>query len=216
MQVDDAQQYLARYEKQLEAMNQVLKGAKDSLMKPPTIKKTKLGDQQALEVEMSIPLPKGTEGLPNMEQVMDRLLGTGGKMKTLVVAADKQNIVFGFNSSKDAVAKFVDASKSSPLGLANQSDVKTTAALLPAAARWIVYFSPKGLVGMVGRIVTAVVPQAGVVPKVPEFPETPPIGVASLVFPQEVDIAVAVPAEVLEGIGKFVQRIQQGENPNVP
>jgi hypothetical protein len=214
MRVANAQQYLADYEKQMAATNELLKEAKEGLMKPSTVKKVEIAGKPGLEVEITIPVPKQEVEIPNFDQIMEKLLGPGGKATMHLVAADEHNVLFGYNTPKEVLAKTIAGLQDPKAGLAADADVAKTAALLAPGSQWVGYLSPRGVLGFVIKTISAFSPED--VGKLPEFPKTPPVGVAMKAGPGEVGLEVVVPNAVIEAIGKYSTRIQEQGNPQVP
>jgi hypothetical protein len=46
----------------------------------------------------------------------------------------------------------------------------------------------------------------GVVPEIPEFPETPPVGFGALLSPSGLDTDLVIPAAVLEAVSEVVRQ----------
>ena len=62
LRVENAARYLDEYQEQVQAENQILKQAAGGLMKPTEMKRLEIGGHPALELQVSIPLPKLSEG----------------------------------------------------------------------------------------------------------------------------------------------------------
>ena len=64
LRVENASRYLEQYQEQMQAANQVLKQAAGGLMKPTEVKRLEIGGHPALELQVTIPLPKLAEDNP--------------------------------------------------------------------------------------------------------------------------------------------------------
>jgi hypothetical protein len=78
--------------------------------------------------------------------------------------------------------------------------------MLPAQSSGIGLWSPAGTFKYVAQIMGAIEPQAADL--IPAFPECPPVGLATQSSAQRLDVDVVLPAEVLQAIAGFVQKMQ--------
>jgi len=129
-------------------------------------------------------------------------------MVAWLAPADEHHIVSGFGG-KDSVERAIAAIKKGAPGLAGDAGVAKTAAELPAGAMAVAFLSPAGAIDFVGRIVPAFVPpQAKLELKLPEFPQTPPIGFAITTGKDELQTCLVVPGEVLQAIRPYVGKVR--------
>ena len=87
-------------------------------------------------------------------------------------------------------------------------EVAKTAAMLPAGSPWVGYFSPSGAVAFAKWVVNAMSEEGGYKPNIPDFPASPPIGIAAKGLPGQLQIEAVVSPAVLEAIGKYVGLVQ--------
>jgi hypothetical protein len=223
--VDDSARFLDQYQKQLEAMNRVLKEAKSDVLKPSELKKTEIGGLPALEVEVTIPIPKttGQDPLQQMQQtMMQAMFGAGGKMKYYVAPANETTAVFGYGTTAEKVGEAVEMVRSAKPGLAGDKDVALTAALLPAGAQWVGYVSPRGYMSMTQRMMqqmmAAMPDRPGFSePAIPPFPQTSPVGMALKATSSGLEGTVVVPSVMLKAVGEYVNTMRQATmNPQIP
>lgn len=208
--VDDAPAYVDAYFK---GMSEAAKLAKDpkSLLAGVKTEKEKIGDAQAIKVSMKVPLP-ATPGadMPEvkkaMEEMMEKMYGPGGEVVTHLAVADRHTVVMGYTTTEPA-AKTIRAVKAGEKGLAGDAGIAKTAAMLPADAAWVLYWSPKGTMEFVERMIKLMAGDAPVPIEIPAFPATPPIGVSLGTTPNEVRAHVAVPIETLKAGSGYVQKI---------
>jgi hypothetical protein len=215
--VDDAAKYLDEYQKYIAAMNDSAKATDAaSAKKLFTVKKTEVAGRPAVENEMAIPLPPNTAGVPNVEEKMGKLLGPGGKFKTVLVAIDDHTVALTFTGRAPLIARAIAAAKNSSDNLTADPEIVKTAALLPAGAQWVAYFNPNGAVAFAKWIVDAMTDEGGAKPNIPDFPAVPPIGIAAKAIPGELQVETVVPSAVLDAIGKYVGLVRSAEHPEVP
>lgn len=206
--VDDSEAFLADYRKTIQAMNRLLKDAEGSIMKPVKLKEVKIGEASALKLTMKIPMFPGAEKMPNFDEIMEKLFGPGGKMIAFIAAADEHTILAAYTNRR-LLRQCLKAADGTQPGLAADPAVAKTAAMLPSGAQWVGYISPKGMIDFIKRVIPAVTPEGQTAPKIPNFPETPPIGFAVKAAPGSVRSHTVVPAAVLKGIGGFVAEIRK-------
>jgi hypothetical protein len=214
--VDDAPKFLDQYAKYLSAMNAPGKEA-DKAKQLFSVKKTEVGGRPALENEVAVPVPSEAAGVPGLSEGIGKLFGSEGKMKILLVAIDEHNVVINFAGRAPIIMRAIASLKKPADGLATDPEIAKTAALLPTGAQWIGYFSPSGAVAFVKSVLDTLGDDAGFAkPNVPDFPASPPIGVAAKATPGQLEIETVVPSPVLDAIGKYIEQVQGAEHPEVP
>ena len=201
----------------------ILKTSKSSLLKPYEVKKTDVGGKPALEVKMTMPLPKATPGMPNSEKLMDQFFGPGGKATIYLVVGDAQTVVFGFAITKEKMQKALAAAADSKQAFSVDDNVATTAAMLPAGAQGVLYISPRGYLNFVQRMMTATLASMGNENamsnfSLPPFPKSPPIGMAVKFVDGELNGELVVPAAMLKAAGEYSAQMMQkfSSPPQVP
>ena len=207
MRVDNAQAFMANYEKQGKFYSELVKGGTSPLMAPAKIEKSEIGGVTGLQITKNTPPPP--EGVPALPQArfVDFFFGPGGKVVTWVVPADEHTVLMGY-VNKDRVQRTLAAMKEGKPDLAADEDLAKSVALLPASAVATAYFSPQGVIGFAQRIALTVRPQ-GQTPamKLPEFPKTPPIAFAVTTAANEARTHLAIPVEVLRALGPYAGRV---------
>jgi hypothetical protein len=210
--------------------NKLMQTTKGGTVKSTTIKRLEIAGRPALQQEVSFDtssvLPSGAD-----RAAFDEMLGAGGKMLFYHVAADEHTVLMGMGVSQERMAAALGVIKQ-PRGVARSkalvedADVNATAAMLPAGAQWVVYFSPRGLTQMSQRI-TAIemkkYPGYEDYPS-PDFPKCPPVGIALTASPAELDGEIAVPAAMIAAMGEYnkeqqkmwMNRIQQRNGGQAP
>ena len=96
-------------------------------------------------------------------------------------------------------------------GLAGDRQVAKTAAMLPAGAPWVAYWSPQGTVAFARRMIT-VFTEIGAgagAPEIPKFPDTPAVGAAITKAPDELRLEAVVPAETLNAGAAYILKIRE-------
>jgi hypothetical protein len=210
VRVDDSQRFIQRLEKLTENINKFLQDAKPGTLKAMTAKRLEIVGKPALQQELAFDLAS-MAGPGDNHDVMDEVMGIGGKMIVYHVAADAQTVVSGLGVSQERMAAALDVLKQPKKSLAEDSDVAVTAAMLPTHAQWVAYLSPNGYMQLTLRIMTATMknfPQAMAF-TLPQFPKSPPIGFAVQAAPTEVQAQIAVPAPLVEAFGQYIKDEQK-------
>ncbi len=146
--------------------------------------------------------------MPNSTRMMEKFFGPEGSLAGWIVPANAHHVVLGY-VDKDRVAQVVAAVKAGKPGLADDVAVATTAALLPFYRSSVFYMSPAGMVDFVKQMAPAVVPGGtNMKLKLPEFPKTPPIGLAIAAVPNELHTSLVIPAEVLHSVAEYAAKLQ--------
>ncbi|MGD0900985.1 MAG: hypothetical protein ABR915_24400 [Thermoguttaceae bacterium] len=229
MRVDNAPRHIEQYEKQMEAQNRILKEAKDGILKPMEMKKVQIGGRPALELEVTIPIPKtdGENPVQQMQQsMMQAMFGPNNRMKMYLAAANETTVVLGYGTTPEKVGEAVELVRGAKPGLAADKDVAVTAALMPAGAQWVAYVSPRGYVSLIQRMMQQMMAgmqeQPGfqgppAMPAVPSFPQTPPVGMAVKAAPGGLEATIVVPSAVLKAAGEYTATLRQATtNPQIP
>jgi hypothetical protein len=215
--VENAKKYLEDYENYLQAFNGPAKDAKTpNAKKFVSVKKTEISGRPALETEMSLPLSAKAKDAFGLEETMGKIFGPGGKYKNLAVAVDDHTVAISFGNSGPLILRVIAALKQPADGLMSDADVVKTAALLPSGSQWVGFLSPSGAVAFAKWVVDTVAPEEAEKPSIPEFPASPPIGVAVKAVPGELQVEAVASSAVLEAIGKYVGLVQSDEHPEVP
>jgi hypothetical protein len=206
---DDATAFLANYEKYLKQYGDIAKGSTSLMLPAIELEKTRLGDAPALQISAQMKTPPGMPNPKQFEHLMETMFGPGGKLVAWLAVADEHTVMVGY-TNKVCLEQAIQAIKEGKPGLAAQTDVAKTAGLLPKDAAIVAYLSPRGLLVFLQRMVAAVAPpQAAAKIRLPEFPATPPIGLAVSTAPGELRAELVVPPEVLQGVGQVVQKAKQ-------
>jgi len=206
--VDDSKAFLAEYRKTIEVMNELLKDAKNSILGPSKLEEVEVGGTPALELTMKIPTPPTAANVPDFDELMKKLFGPGGEIVVFFAAADDHTIVASYTGKK-LLRESLQAAKGTSPGLAGDPELAKTAAMLPSGAQWVGYISPKGTIDFVKRVIPAFTPEGKTPPKLPECPETPPIGFAVKTAPDGLRSHTVVPAEVLKALGGLVAELRK-------
>jgi len=218
MRVDGAKQFLAKYKEMIAALNEFVKAAKKhSILGKMHVQEVTVGGLPGLQISMDYPQGPWVEDTPEYEQIMAKMFGPGGRMNFFLVAADEQTVLIGY-TNKALLLEGLKLLKQSKPGLAGDGSIARTARLLPSGAQWVGYWSPKGTIDFINRVVPMFTPP-GVFFKLPEFDPTPPIGFSVVFSAAGLEGEMVVPDAVLKAIGRYVikcKKIEFGPDGMVP
>jgi hypothetical protein len=209
MRVEKIDTFMDGYEDALKEYSEFVKKVNSPVLQPFEVEKTEIEGARALSMTMKAPkAPAGME-TPQYDKMMEAMFGPGGKIDVWVVPADEHTVVIGY-VTKEPLLQAIRAIKRGKPGLAGEAGVAKTVALLPAGAPWVGVWSPQGTIAFVKQVIPAVVPPGAKKPdiKIPEFPKTPPIGIAVTTAPNELQACMVVPVEVLQGIGQYAAKVK--------
>jgi hypothetical protein len=217
--VDDADQFLTGYEKQITTMQEILKDAKEGMLKAPSVKKIEIGGKPALELEITVPVPKAA-GNPMADKMMDAMFGKDKKMTAYVAKADDKTLWFSAGASQDKLVQVMAQSNDEKKGLSADKDVAATIGLLPAGAQGEALISIRGYVSLIQRIMVAAMGENFPASKIPPFPKCPPCGVALEAAPRELAVELVIPTGLIKSASEYVGTIRQammgGAQPPTP
>ncbi len=205
--VENATKYLANYEKHVAAFNKLAKEMKNPFLPTFELEKVQIDGTPALRLEFTVSIPTP---VPDLNRMMEAMLGPDRKMVAYVAAADEHTIVVGYGGKK-TLRRALQAAKNPKTGLIAAADVATTAALLPDGAQTVILVSPEGIISMINRIGAKIVPPGIPAPNLPKFPATPPVGAALKIVPHQIQTTIVVPPEVFKAVGKFGDAVRKGD-----
>ncbi len=200
---------MVAYEKNIKEYGEFLKAVNVPALQPIEVESADVAGTPALKVTMSAPPPPAGAPPANYASMISTVFGPGGKLVGWIVPVNAHTVIMDY-ANKDLVQQTMEAIKQGKPGLAGDADLVKTAALLPPNASSLVYVSPQGTIEFVKRIVTAMGPPALTANlKVPEFPATPPLGLAVTTAANELDLCLVVPPEVLSEGSVFAMKLRQ-------
>ena len=205
---DDARAYMATYEEQVRAMNELFKDSSSPFLSGMEVERIDVDGTPGLKIEMAMPEPPGMGDVPQFAGMMEKIFGPGGKMRIFIAAADEHTVVAAYTSEK-TLRRCLEAVKGSQPLLAADEGVAKTAALLPPEAPWVGYWSPRGTIDFANQAISMFAPEGEAQFKLPQFAATPPVGLAVTTSPNEIQTCLVVPAEAIQAIGTYVKEVQK-------
>jgi hypothetical protein len=206
LQVESASKFLDAYEKQMRAYAELLKPAAKKLgLGMPVavdVRRTQINGLPALETTMQMPVA----GAPQLQQTFEKLLGQGGKSTTWLAARDTHTVVMSY-ASKDLLIAALDTLAAPQKSLAADPLLAKTRALLPADALAVAYWSPRGTSLFANRLLKIFGDLLGGPKALPEFPSTPPLGLALRTAPVQLQAELVVPGEVTQSLMEYGMKL---------
>lgn len=215
MEVDDAKQFLADYEKAMADYARAMSKAKGPMVQQIEMKKIKVAGVDGLELVVKMPqLPAGSP--PQAAKIMEMIVGKEGSLTAWIAPAGDKRIVFGY-VHKANVERAIAAIKQDAPGLSAAPEVKKAAAILPKDAVWVAYWSPRGTAEFINCVIPRLVPKAedgdSRAIALPEFPQTPPLAFSISTAPGEVQTEMIVPSEVVKALGQYIPKLRAMRKP---
>jgi hypothetical protein len=208
MRVDKSDAYMAEYETALKEFGEFARKADSPILAPMEVEKTQIDGAAALQITTKVPKPPAAQQVPQYDKMMEAFFGPGKKLVAWATPVDERTVVLGY-VDREHLQRTIRTIKQGKPGLAADPEVARTTALLPSGAPWVAVWSPRGTIDLVKRTINAFAPdgdKAG--GKIPEFPATPPIGLALTTAPNELQGHLVVPAEIFKAIGQYAARVK--------
>jgi hypothetical protein len=202
--VDSASEFLDEYEKQIKSCAELVRGPTNKAAVGLSVRRMEIQGKRALEVTMQMP----PVGAAETQQMLEKMFGQGGKINVYLAAIDEQTVVMSY-VSKPFVVAAIETLRHPEKGLAADPLVAKTRALLPSDALAVGYWSPSGTLKFVNRVLKVFPFPLGVpVPgPLPEFPATPPVGVAVRTAPAELQAEIVIPAELIQAVMPYAVKL---------
>lgn len=198
MHVDDAPAYIEDYARAMAEMDRWMQQLDD----PPfayTLERLEIAGRPGLRFDMRMEgLLVPDDSAPEVEEMFQAMFGSAEQFSFFMVARDERTVL-GTYVSQEPLEKMLG--QPGP-ALDSLAPVARTRTLLPADAQAIGLWSIPGTFAWFRRSMEAVAGEAGIFP-IPQFPDSPPIGVG-IGFSERCGQAdVVLPRELLEAIAAF-------------
>ena len=214
-EVEDSQAYLDQMVVYTQSLNEIFKDAKtptgQSIPLLSEVKKIQIAGKPAVEFVMDYSKMISESPLPIAKELWEQLFGKDGKITVYMVAANQHTVVTGYNNQDRILETLKVIEKKSP-SLAEDQGIQAAAALLPANTPWVSYWSIGGTIEFANHMLDMVRDELPPNFKLPEFPKTPPVGSAITISSTEIQTFLAIPSEVLQGIGSYIPKVNNTIN----
>lgn len=207
--VENATEYLQAYKKSVETWNRMMVQSTSDIRLQYEIRDLKVGGAEACELVADVAAAARDPRVPMFNWMLEAMFGEDGKLHTLMVAADKNTLVYGM-ADEQRMTQVIDEVKRSEMGLQNSALVQTTHKLLTPAAAWKFYVSPQGCVTWAKRIMDELFGQIVQQPtEIPEYDASPPVGISLHLHEGQAEIDVVWPVEGLRALAAYAEKCQE-------
>jgi len=208
MKVDDAENYLESAKKSMKVWNDLIaRGSSDIKLEYETTE-VEVADKKGLLMTADVLAAARDDNVPMVQSMMKAMFGEDGKMKMYFIAADDKTIVMAI-SDEDGAAEAIEHAAAQEKGLAESSHVVTARKLLDPKASWQGLISPPGCVAWFKRMFETMLAQfGGPAPAIPEYPDSPPIGVSLKLADGRFTSEMAWPVDTLKALADFIKEVQ--------
>ncbi len=202
--VKDAGQYLESYKKAMERWNDLMAKSTGDIQIEYAISSVTIAGKEGLEIVADVMAAVKDPNVPMMEPMFKAMFGEDGKMHIFVLATDETTVVMGI-SSKEKTARFIEQMGSNTTELYESAEVRATLKLLDPKAPWVALVSPQGTVQWITRWMNLFMGQMGMVPTIPDFPSTPPVGFSLNLVDGRWEADMVLPVKMLQGLARFIK-----------
>lgn len=207
LQVEDATAYILKFEQTLAKIHQLSKNAPKAVPQYET-KHIKVGNIDALEITMDMSAAMSAQNEnPAAAKMLEKFMGPGGKMKMFAAPADKTTVVMAY-VSQDNLERGLAAVRNPNSGLKANAALRTTVKLLPRGSQWMAFVSPRESIQFFTSTLAPIMPGGRAI-ELPDFPQTPPVGLAAKFATGRVETELVIPPEVTVAAGKYIQTLKQ-------
>jgi len=206
--VDDAVAYLDAYAKAMESWNEIMLQTTSDIHLNYEITQTTVGDAKACEIVVDVAAAAGGREAPMFNWMLEAMFGEDGKLHQMLVAANKETLVYGM-AEQEKLSSVIDNALKGEASLSNTSEVQATMKLMSANAPWKIMISPQGSVQWATRVVNEfLVHLQGNTVEIPEFPPCPPVGISMNLVDSKMEFDMVWSAETLKALAAYIKTCQ--------
>jgi hypothetical protein len=206
--VESAEEYFKNYRESMDVWNEIASKAQGQRAFSYEITDETIADKPGLLITMDLAAAMQAQGVPQAEEMFKKMFGEDGKMRAYVAQVDENRVLVSY-AAKPAVETLIESLRESTEGLASDAGVAATAKLLPSDAPFAMYVSPQGCVAWFRRMMNVMLAAfGGGGPVIPDFPETPPVGIATAINGRVLATDVVVPNDMLQGLSQYIKQNQ--------
>jgi hypothetical protein len=206
LNVESAGEYIENYKESIKLWNEISSTQETKPAFKYEFSEDTVAGQPGLAIVMDFAAMMGDAALGPGQQAMEVMFGEGGKMRAYVALVDDDTVLVGY-SAKQGVEQMVDRLRNGEASLASGAAELSAARLLPDEAPFVAVISPQGCVNWFRRMINAMVQVFGAGgPPIPDYPETPPIGIAIGLQGRVVETDVVFPAEMIDGLSMYIKQ----------
>jgi hypothetical protein len=201
IKTDDARAYMDTYADAMQRMGELMKQS-EKMPFAFDAHRIQLDGVEGMQIDMQMAGLLGDQSVPNMDAIFKKMFGSTDAI-SFYLAPRNEDTVAGSYVSRDALVELLrqEAGASS---LSDDPQTAKTLAMLPRQAGGIVLWSPRGMFQFASQMAGTIDPQQAA--KIPQFPESPPVGLATGLSADRLDVDVVFPVDLIQAAVTFVEQ----------
>jgi hypothetical protein len=201
LRVTDASVFADRFGDVMRLWNQMNKSDQDESQLVFEKETVQVAGRAATMYSLDMVEAFGAAAIPEVRPSMERLFGPGGKLRLILLTADKHTVLVAVATENQATP-LVDVLSHNEL---TKWDERINR-LLPGDADWRVMINPQGHTRWLKRQMEAMLGTVIGAPLVRQFGPSPPIGAAGGFKPNEIWADAAIPADTIRATGEYLHQ----------
>ncbi len=205
LRVKSSQAFLTQADQAMQLWNSMLEHAHVAV---PLVFKSRAitaAGRQGTEYSVDMAAAAGATALPDIKASMEKLFGPGGKFRLQFVALDDDTVLLAA-ANKAQVAQVIESLGKETNQATDRGELADAERLLAQQSDWRLYFSPHGYNEWLKRQMDAILGPVIGGPVVPDFPASPPLGLAGGVEGSVIWTELALPIGTIRGVGKYLRQ----------
>ncbi len=208
VQVPDSSDSLTRYQKAMTTWNEIMATSTSDIAMEYEINPITIAGAEACEIVVDVAAAARDPQVPQFNWMLEAMFGEDGKMRQYLVAADKSILVYGM-ADEQKIIPAINHAKSNEMGLSKSPNLQITDGMLSTDAFWKLYINPAGCVQLADRFVNEfVVHLTNRGATIPEFPDSPPLGISVDLAEGRLEVDFVCPTATLEAIASYIKTCQ--------
>jgi hypothetical protein len=205
LRVKSPQAFLERADLAIQRWNSMFESAQGEIRLVFKSRAITVAKRKGTEYSIDMATAVGAPALPEIKPSMEKLFGPGGEFRLQFVALDDDTVLLAA-ANETQVAHVIESFGKATIEATERSELRDAEVLLAKPSDWRIYVSPHGYNESLKRQMEAILGPVIGGPVVPDFPASPPVGVAGGVEGNVVWTELALPAETIRGIGAYLHQ----------
>ncbi len=209
LQVAAADEFMHTCQSALESYQEIFSQSSTHTMEYNLVPKT-IADRSGLELTLDVASAMRDPKVPRFNWMLEVMFGKEGLLRYLFVPTGPQTTVVGMATEAQLTSFLEQAAAAEPGSrLADNTQVQTTWAQLPAQAAAKLLVSPAGCVAWATRYANEFLIQlTDQEVNIPPFPSCPPVGIAVAGTDTSLTGSLVVPARTLQALAEYIRLVQ--------
>jgi hypothetical protein len=203
--VDNSTTYLQSLKKTTADVRKVIADAGGDIATQPDLTDEEVAGKGGLKMVVDLAAALGDDD--NARGMIEMMFGGSSEITSYIGVADEKRVASLFGSKK-ALEETIASIRAGGKTLAADTMLAKTTALMPSDAPWVAYISPRGTVAWIRGMVENFLGGMGG-PEIPDFPETPPIGISIRFVDGRLAADMIVPADMIAGLVEYIQTVSE-------